>query len=114
MAAKDPKARRGAINYENGRVVGCIGLLDYLFGVQLTGQPVVLKRDSRNRLRAVGLMNRTAAVGGKQLIVYTKDGQQYQLHYGGTWGHFLLNGIPKMNRAVVLAVSTARGKLRYI
>lgn len=114
MAVKDPKARRGAVNYTGGRVVGAIGLLEYLFGTNDVSASYVVKVDSRGRRRLGGLLNKTAAIGGKQIILDTKDGDRYQLHYTGALVDWALNGAPKLNLGVVNSWSTARGKKRYI
>ena len=114
MAVKDPKARRAAVNYDKGRVVGALGLLEYLFGANDVAASYVVKLDSRGRRRLGGLLNKTAAIGGKQLIIDTKDGDSYQLHYSGALVDWALNGAPKLNGDNVLSWSTVRGKKRYI
>ncbi len=123
MAVKDPKARRAAVNYltatqgepdRYGRVVGALGLLEYLFGASAVAAAYAVKLDTKGRRRLGGLLNKTAAIGGKQLIIDTKDGQSYQLHYSGTLVDWALSGAIKLDRAKVLSWSTARGKKRYI
>jgi len=114
VAIKDPKARRAAINYTGGRLVGALGLLEYLFGVQTVAAPYVVKVDSRGRRRLGGLLNKTAAIGGKQIIIDTVSGESYQLHYTGSLVDWALSGAPKLKPGVALSWSTARGKKRYI
>lgn len=114
MAVKDPKARRAAVNYAKGRVVGAIGLLEYLFGTNDLTENYVVKVDSRGRRRLSGLMNKTAAVGGKQIIIDTRDGDKYQLHYSGALVDWALSGVPKLIPGRALSWSTARGKKRFI
>lgn len=114
MAVKDPKARRAAVNYQGGRVVAARGLLEALFGTDDVSASYVVKIDSRGRRRLGGLLNKTAAIGGKQIIIDTKDGDTYQLHYSGTLVDWALHGAPKLNGGVALSWSTARGKKRYI
>ncbi len=110
----DPKARRAAITYTNGRVVGALGLLEYLFGTNVTQAFNVVTTDSRGRRRLGGLMNRTAAIGGKQIIIDTVDGDTYQLHYSGALVDWVLYGQPKLLPGVALSWSTARGKKNYV
>lgn len=110
----DPKAKRSAVNYFGGRVVGALGLLEYLFGANDVASGYTVKTDSRGRRRLTGLMNRTAAVGGKQLLIHTKDGNTWQLHYSGALTDWALAGVPKLNASVVAGWSTARGKMRSI
>jgi hypothetical protein len=114
MAVKDPKARRAAVHYNKGRVVGALGLLQYLFGNDDVAAGYQVRVDSRGRRRLSGLLNRTAAIGGKQIIIDTKDGQTYQLHYSGSLVDWALSGVPKLDASKVLSWSTARGKKRYI
>jgi hypothetical protein len=114
MAVKDPKARRSAVNYLGGRVTGAIGLLEYLFGSGAASQPVVIKLDKRGRRRASGLLNKTSAIGGKQLIIDTKSGETYQLHYSGALVDWIAFGVPLLDRSKVNGWSTARGKKRYL
>lgn len=114
MAVKDPKARRAAVNYTGGRVVGALGLLEYLFGADDVAVAYRVTIDSRGRRRLGGLLNKTSAIGGKQIIIDTKDGDRYQLHYSGTLVDWALNGATKMDRGKVLSWSTVRGKKRYL
>lgn len=114
MAVKDPKARRAAVNYTKGRVIGALGLLEYLFGANDVAASYAVKVDSKGRRRLGGLLNKTAAIGGKQLIIDTKDGDTYQLHYSGALVDWALSGAPKLDADKVLSWSTARGKKRYI
>ena len=110
----DPKSKRSAVSYTGGRVVGALGLLEYLFGANDVASGYTVKVDARGRRRLTGLMNRTAAVGGKQLLIQTKDGKEWQVHYSGTLVDWALHGVPKLNASVVSAWSTARGKQRSI
>jgi hypothetical protein len=114
VAVKDPKARRAAVNYAGGRVVGALGLLQYLFGQDAPSENYVVKVDSKGRRRLSGLMNKTAAVGGKQIIIDTQDGDKYQLHYSGALVDFALSCVPKLVPGRALSWSTARGKKRFI
>lgn len=114
MAVMDPKARRAAVNYTNGRIVGTLGLLQYLFGEDAPAQNYTVKTDIRGRRRLTGLMNKTAAIGGKQIIIDTQDGDKYQLHYSGPLVDFALHCVPKLVPGRALSWSTARGKKRFI
>lgn len=114
MAVKDPKARRAAVNYTGGRVVAALGLLEYLFGTNNVVAGYAVKVDSKGRRRLGGLLNRTAAIGGKQIIIDTKAGDTYQLHYSGALVDWALSGAPKLDAGKVLSWSTARGKKRFI
>jgi hypothetical protein len=114
MAVMDPKARRAAVNYQGGRIVGALGLLQYLFGEDAPAENYVVTPDSRGRRRLKGLMNKTAAIGGKQIIIDTQDGDKYQLHYSGALVDFALHCVPKLVPGRALSWSTARGKQRFI
>lgn len=114
MAIKDPKARRAAVNYTGGRVVGALGLLEFLFGSGVAQSGYVVKLDKRNRRRLSGLSNRTSAVGGKQLMIGLRNGQTYVLHYSGTLVDWAVNGAPKLLGGQVLYWSTMRGRKRYV
>jgi hypothetical protein len=114
VAIKDPKARRAAVHYPGGKVVGALGLLEFLFGANAVSSGYAIKIDARGRRRLTGLMNKTAAVGGKQIIIDTKAGDRYQLHYTGTLVDWAEQGATKLSGANVLSWSTVRGKKRYI
>lgn len=114
MAIKDPQARRAAVNYTGGRIVGAKGLLDYLFGAGVVQSGFTVKLDSRGRRRLTGLSNRTSAVGGKQLIIGLINGDTYVLHYSGTLVDWAVNGAPKLLGGQVLYWSTMRGRKRYV
>lgn len=114
MAIKDPKARRAAVHYTGGKVVGALGLLEYLFGANAVSSGYAVKVDARGRRRLSGLMNKTAAVGGKQIVLDTKAGDRYQLHYTGTLVDWAVNGATKLDKGTVLCWSTVRGKKRYL
>lgn len=114
MAIKDPQARRAAVNYTGGRIVGAKGLLVYLFGAGVVQSGYSVKIDTRGRRRLSGLSNRTSAIGGKQLIIGLNDGKTYVLHYSGTLVDWALNGAPKLLGGQVLYWSTMRGRKRFI
>lgn len=114
MAIKDPKARRAAVNYTGGRVVGALGLLEYLFGAGVVQSGFTVKVDARGRRRLTGLSNRTSAVGGKQIIIGLKNGDTYVLHYSGTLVDWAVNGATKLLGGQVLYWSTMRGRKRYV
>lgn len=114
MAIKDVKARRAAVNYNGGKVIGALGLLEYLFGTGAPQQGYTVKVDGRGRRRLSGLSNRTGAVGGKQLIIGLKNGDTYVLHYTGTLVDWALSGAPKLLGGQVLYWSTMRGRKRYV
>lgn len=114
MPVHDPKARRASVSYTGGRVVAALGLLQYLFGENAPRQNYTVRIDSRGRRRLTGLMNKTAAVGGKQIIIDTVDGDKYQLHYSGALTDFALHCVPKLLSGRALSWSTARGKKRDI
>lgn len=114
MAIKDVKARRAGFNYTGGRVVGALGLLEYLFGANAVQAGYQVAIDSRGRRRLKGLSNKTSAVGGKQIIFDLKNGDRYQVHYSGTLVDFALNCVPKLIPGQVNSWSTVRGKKRYI
>ena len=110
----DPKASRGSINYQGGRVDAAIGLLEYLFVEDPAVVPLTVVVDSRGRRRLKGLRNRTAASSGRQLIITTKENKTFQLHYTGALVDFSLHGGPKLNRSVVKSWATARGAERRL
>lgn len=114
MAVKDTKARRGAVNYTGGRIVGAIGLLEYLFGTAAVAQSYAVKVDAKGRRRLGGLLRRASAIGGKQIIIDTKAGPSYQLHYTGALVDWALHGATKLQGGVVNSWSTARGSKKYI
>lgn len=114
MAIKDPKARRAAVNYTGGRIVGALGLLEYLFGAGVVQAGYQVTTDSRGRRRLRGLSNRTSAIGGKQLMIGLQDGQTYVLHYSGALVDWAVNGAPKLLGGQVLYWSTMRGRKRYV
>jgi hypothetical protein len=94
--------------------MGARGLLEYLFGPTTVAASYVVKKDKRGRRRLGGLLNKTAAIGGRQIIIDTVDGDTYQLHYSGTLVDWALNGATKLLAGKALSWSTARGKKRYI
>lgn len=112
--AKDPKARRWAIHYPGGRIIGCVGLLEYLFGANDISYTPTLKTGTDGKKRLQNVRRRVTASGGKQLDVFTKDGKQYQLHYSGTLGAFATQGAPKFDKSRVMGWSTKRGTMQYV
>jgi hypothetical protein len=115
MAVKDPKARRGGVRYTGGHVSAARGLLDYLFqGAVLPNPSELSKPDARGRTRLKNTVRAKRGIGGKQLIVATAEGHNYQLHYGGTLKAWQLNGVPLLNRGNVYWWKTARGTKNYV
>ena len=114
MAVKDPKARMAAVKYQKGRVAGCIGLLEHIFGENDVVPPTEIKLDSRGRRRLVNLRNRCSAAGGKQVYIDLKSGETFMLRYTGSLVDFQLGAVPLMDRTRVLSYHTARGKQNYI
>jgi hypothetical protein len=112
--ALDPKARRWAVTYPKGRVTGCLGLLEYLFGTSDINTAPLVKTGLDGKRRLSNLRRRVTASGGKQIDIHTKDGKVYQLHYSGSLTDWVLGGVPKLDKTRVMAWSTKRGTMGYV
>lgn len=100
--------------YPKGRIVGAQGLLNYLFGDDDAPNTAEIRVGTDLKRRLVNVARRVAASGGKQMIIGTKDGKEYQLHYRGTLVDWRLGGVPKLRRDRVAWFATVRGTKQYI